>query len=223
MLDLVFTGTFSYILALSPLGAMIVASLYKLYERLMEEPILAAVINTTVVAFEASKEVLKPIGSVALAVLQHVGTALVVVARYIKHLVLFVQNTTKALVAWFKANGADIGDVAKNFAHTTMVLTKALGTLLYYLAQGLNSIVTAFQESKEFLGNAYAHPETITWQYFQASIYSLTMSTAILALLTWWMFKSPRAVTAILVEPPMKPPRIQTRASRKRALLSSTS
>ncbi len=224
MFDLVFSATASYVLALSPLGAMILTGLYKLYEAIMSQPIVASVVNTTLVVLESTKEVWMPVASTALAVIKQVGAALVVIAKYVRHLVLFVQSTVKGLVLWFKNNGVDVGVAAQNFGNSMFVITKAFGRLLFYIAQGLSALIGSFEEASAFLGQVYKNPETITWELFTANAYSLAVTLTIVSLLTWWLLKPARPQKAILIEPPTKPPpRMETRASRRRAMLTCDS
>ncbi len=223
MFDLVFSATASYALALSPLGAMILAGLYKLYQAIMSQPIVASVVNTTLVALESTKEVWMPVASVALAVIKQVGAALVVIVKYARHLVLFAQSTVKGLVLWFRDNGVDVGVAAQNFGHSMLVIGKAFGRVLFYVAQGLSSLISSFEETSAFLSQAYKNPESITWELFTANAYSLAVSLTMVSLLTWWLLKPARPQKAILIEPQMKPPRMETRASRRRAMLTCDS
>jgi hypothetical protein len=222
MLDLVLTGAFSYALMTSSLGAMITETFYTFYQGLVGEPLIAPFVNTTVAVFQTATEVMKPVSTLALSILKQFTTALVLLTRYVAHLIILTQNTTKAFVSWFRANGLDVGVATQNFAHSLMVITKAFGTLLFYLAQGLSAVIMAFEESREFTSKVYSEPEALTWDFFKAHAYSLMLSTTVLTLFTWWLLKPTRVQKAILVETE-KPQRMETRASRKRAILSSTS
>jgi hypothetical protein len=219
MLDLVLTGAFSYAFMTSSLGAMITEAFYKVYQGLVGEPLITPFVNTTVAAFQTATEVMKPVSTLTLSILKQFTTALVLLTRYVAHLIILTQNTTKAFVSWFRTNGLDVGVATQNFAHSLLVITKAFGTLLFYVAQGLSAVIMAFEESREFASKVSSEPGALTWDFFKAHAYSLMLSTTVLTLFTWWLLKPTRVQTAILVKTE-KPQRMETRASRKRAMLT---
>ena len=217
------TEAFPYLLALSPLIVGVVALVNSLLQKVVENPIVGPIVNTTLVVLETTKAVWKPVLSTVLTLVKPIVRVLVLIAKNAWLMALSLRDSFLSAVTWVKANGGDVTHVVGEFARSMYIIGKALGKGMYYLSKGLSLVIDSFEKSNAFFRGVLDNPSSFTWDTLQENAIPLLVSASFLALVVWCVVPAPPPRQEEDVKKTEKSGRMETRAARRRAFLSSTS
>ena len=217
------TEAFPYLLALSPLIVGVVALVNSLLQKVVENPIVGPIVNTTLVVLETTKAVWKPVLSTVLTLVKPIVRVLVLIAKNAWLMALSLRDSFLSAVTWVKANGGDFTHVLGEFARSMYIIGKALGKGMYYLSKGLSLVIDSFEKSNAFFRGVLDNPSSFTWDTLQENAIPLLVSASFLALVVWCVVPAPPPRQEEDVKKTEKSGRMETRAARRRAFLSSTS
>lgn len=185
----ILTETFPYLVALSPFFAGMIALVQGLFKKATEDPIVGPIVNTSLMVFETTKAVWKPVISTALAVIKPIVRALILLARTARDLMLSVKASLLSALVWVKTNSGEASYYASEFAKALYRIVKTLGKGLYYLSKGLGICIASFEQTRDFLGILFTNPSAMTWTLFQESAFSLALTTGLVGLVVWTMLE----------------------------------
>lgn len=209
---------------------------------LSSNPYTQALVNTTLVLLESTKEVWKPVVDISLIILKPFGPlAVLILDAAVRAMVIFgymtvttvrkVASYANSTVMLIRESGISVGTAISNavenlkdVAVSLGTLSKALASLTVRLIKAASFVVNSFDHVSDFLYRSLFQTGTVTWEDIVDVAVPFVVVTCILGFFAWRfsrLFVSP--VKPVEFEEPCKPitPRRSLRLARKRAFLSS--
>lgn len=220
--------TTSYLLALSPLFAIVAVAFTMLWTSLMKEPLVQMAVNATLVVLETTEIVWKPVLSGILGVTLPIGMLAVALLKpLVKGLLRIVSVLGPhilSLARTLRSVGIDLGFALKQmvttlieFASSLAIVMKAIGKGIYYAMTGLSTVITSVDRSLTVAKQLVFSPSSVTWDDLTTALLPFGV-TLLIVLITIWRTR-PARPSGKTSGP--KAPRRSDRIARKRAMLLS--
>ena len=239
-MDLITSISVLDILAGTSLAIMLAPLVKMLWLSWSANPTVQAVVNTTLVFLNNTKEVwqpvvhatalvVKPIVSFALAFVQPLGPLAVVVVKAIgKALVLFLLTTAHTIVTIYKGiqqYGGSVVNATESFFQATKDFAVSLGTVLrgvsMFVVNAVHALSFVFRSVESVASVFYRalfQSHTLTWDDLYSMFIPFLVVGSIVLFMKWKKSGKPKAEKK---EEEIEFPRRSSRLARKRAMLCS--
>lgn len=239
--------TMDLMLSVNTISAIVIFS--AIMKMLTSNPVTQALLNTTLVFLENTKEVWKPVVDVAAFVTKPLAPlVLLVLDTAVKAMVVFgymtvttvrkVASYANMTLIFIKESGMSVGtaitnavDNVKDVVVSLGTLSKALASLTVRMIKAASYVVNSFEQVSDFFYRSLFETSSVTYQDMVDVALPFVLVSCIMGLLAWRfsrLFVSTSKPNPIILEEPCKPRRSArlaeqlSRLNRKRAMMSCT-
>ena len=219
-MDLIPTLSIMNILAGLPLVIILMPFLKTLVLSVMNNPVVAAVYNTSLIVLESTELVWRPALQLSLILVKAMINALAVIIPQVKAAIRTAYNVTMPILRKIQAMGISMShtisviiDRMVELGDALIVLARGLSKAAFYALKGISAIVSSFETLATIGKKMVFAPQQITMQELSAALLPFLIVCSVITFVAWWrMTPAQKTVTTFQ-------PRRSSRLARKRAML----